>query len=74
MFFILKHEVPFTTKKFIHGKIVCDIKLDKAETNHTRLTVRGNLLDYYGVLSTLTATVTTTKYLLNRIVSTLNVI
>ena len=52
---------------------MCDIKPDKVKSNHTRLTVGGNLLDYSGVMSTLTVTVTTTKFLLNRIVSTLNV-
>ena len=49
-----------------------DIKPDKIETHRTRLTLGGNLLDYYEVLSTPTATVTTTKYLLNSIISTLN--
>ena len=71
MFFIPKHEVPFTTKKCIYGKIVCDIKPDKVETHRTRLKVGGNLLEYSGVLSTLTATVTTTKFLLNSIISTI---
>ena len=71
MFFIPKHEVPFTTKKCIYGKIVCDIKPDKVETHRTRLKVGGNLLEYSGVLSTLTATVTTTKFLLNSIIYTI---
>ena len=72
MVFISKHEVPFITKKVTYGKHVCDINPDKVETHRTRLTVGGNLLDYAGVMSTPTATVTTTKFLLNSIVSTIN--
>ena len=72
MVFISNYEVLFTTKKFIYGKIVCDINPDKVETRRTRLIVGRNLLEYDGVLSTMTATVTTTKCLLNIIVSTLN--
>ena len=52
---------------------MCDIKQDKVETNYTRLTVGGNLLDYSGFLSTQTASAKTTKCLLNIIVFTLNV-
>ena len=51
---------------------MCDINPDKFKKYRTRLTVGGNLLDYAGVLSTPTATVTTTKYLLNSIISTLD--
>ena len=59
LFFIPHHELTLTTNKVAYEKIVCDIKPDKFETHRTRLTVRGNLLYYSGVLSTLTATVTT---------------
>ena len=72
MFFTPKHEVPFKTKKPTNGKIVCDIKTDKVETYRSRITVGGNLIDYSGVLSTLNETVTTTKCLLNSIVSAIN--
>ena len=53
-------------------KIICDIKPDKVETHRTRLTVEGNFLDYSGFLITPTATVTSTKFLLNSIFSTIN--
>ena len=64
MTFILKHEVTFTTEKITYGKNVCDIKLDIVKKNYNRLTVGENLMEYYGVLSTPTVTVTTTKCLL----------
>ena len=72
VFFILKHEVICTAEKVTYGKIVCDIKPDKFEKHRTMLKVGGNLLDCAGFMSTPTATVTTTEYLLNSIVCTLN--
>ena len=48
-----------------------NIKPDKEEYWRTRLTVGGNLLDYTGNLSTTTASVTTAKFLLNSVISTL---
>ena len=72
MVFISKHEVPFITKKVTYGKHVCDINPDKVETHRTRLTVGGNLLDYAGVMSTPTETVTTRNCLLNSIVYNIN--
>ena len=68
--FIPKEQAPFTKKKVTYGKIVCDIKNDKAEKHHTRLTVVDNLLEFTGNASTPVATITTTKCLLNSIVST----
>ena len=49
---------------------MCDIKPHKKETHRTRLTVGGNLLPFDGNLSVPGATVTTTKCMLNSIVST----
>ena len=51
---------------------MCDIKPYKFKTHRTRITVGGNLIDYSGVLSTPTATVTTKKCLLNSIVYATN--
>ena len=53
-----------------YGRLVCDIKENKIETHRTRLTVGRNLLDFAGLLSTPTATVTTTKCLFNSVIST----
>ena len=53
-----------------YGRLVCDIKENKTETRRTRLTVGGNLLDFAGLLSTPTATVTTAKCLFNSVIST----
>ena len=52
-----------------YGRLVCDIKEHKTETRQTRLTVGGNLLDFPGLLSTPTATVTTAKCLFNSVIS-----
>ena len=51
---------------------MCDINPDKFEKNRTRLIVGGYLMYYSLVLSTPSATVTTTKCILNRIIFTIN--
>ena len=43
MYFIPKEEFPFKTKKVTYPKILCDIRLNKAETHQTRITIGGNL-------------------------------
>ena len=53
-----------------YGRLVCDIKENKTETHHTRLTFGGNLLDFAGLLSTPTVTVTTAKCLFNSFIYT----
>ena len=53
-----------------YGRLFCDIKEHKSETHQKQLTVSGNLLDFPGLLSTPTATVTTTKCLFNSVIST----
>ena len=70
IFFKKKSAVP-KGKKLTYGRLVCDIKEHKSETHRTRLTVGGNLLDFPGLLSTPTATVTTAKCLFNSVISTL---
>ena len=57
------------SKRVTYGRLVCDIKKNKTETHQTRLTVGGNLLNFPGLLSTPTATVTTAKCLLNSVIS-----
>ena len=53
-----------------YGRLVCEIKEHKSETHRTQLTVGGNLLNFPGLLSTPTATVTTAKCLFNSVIST----
>ena len=53
-----------------YDRLVCDIKEHKSETHQTRLTVGGKLLDFPGLLSNPTATVTITKCLSNSGIST----
>ena len=57
-------------QKVTYGRIVCDIKENNTETHRTRLTVGRNLLDFAGLLSTPTATVTTTKCLFKSVIFT----
>ena len=52
------------------GRLVCDIKEHKYETNRARLMVGGKVLFSPGLLSTPTATITTAKCLFNRVIST----
>ena len=70
MYFIPKEEVPFKTKKVTYPKIICGIRPSKAKTHHTRIAVGGNLLDYEGTPTTLTAIITAAKCLFNSVVST----
>ena len=65
---ILKAQVP--KEKVTYGKIVCEVKLEKEEKERTRLTIRGNLLDFTGNLSAPTASVTTAKCVFNSVIST----
>ena len=67
--FIPKSKVP-KEKNVTYGKIVCEIKPEKEEKERTRLTVRGNLLDFTGNISAPTASVTTAKCVFNSVVST----
>ena len=53
-----------------YGRLVYGIKENKTETRRIRLMVSGNLLDFPGLLSTPTATVTTAKCLFNSVIST----
>ena len=64
-----KSAVP-RNKKVTYGRLVYDIKEHKTETYRTRLTVGRNLLDFPGLLSTPTATVTTAKCIFNSVIST----
>jgi len=46
--FIQRQDLP-RNKKATYGRFVCDLRPQKKETERTRLTVGGNLIDYPGV-------------------------
>ena len=71
MGFIPRHKVP-KNKIPTYGRLVCDIRIHKAETHRTRLTVGGNLINYTGDKSTATADLTTIKCLINSTISDSN--
>ena len=71
MGFIQRNKVP-KHKHPTYGRLVCDIRIHKAETHRTRLTVGGNLIKYAGDKSTATADLTTIKCLLNLTISDSN--
>ena len=57
-------------KKVTYARIVVDVRPEKAEPNRTRITAGGDKLDYFGDVSTETASLETAKILFNSIVST----
>jgi hypothetical protein len=68
-FFIDLKNIP-NDRKITSGKIVCDYKPHKKETELVRLTVGGNILDYSGDIATSMADITTFKILINSTLST----
>jgi hypothetical protein len=68
-FFIKLTYIP-TDINITYGKIVCDYKPHKKETEGVRLTVGGDKLDYSGNVATSTAGSTTFKILINSTLST----
>jgi hypothetical protein len=69
IFFIPAHQVP-AGRQVTYGRICANIRPHKVECNRVRLTVGGDKLDYPGITTTDTASLTTTKCLLNSTVST----
>jgi hypothetical protein len=67
--FVHKHQVP-TDRKVTYGRIVASIRPQKQEQNRARLTLGGDRLDYPGITTTQTASLTTSKCLFNSTVST----
>ena len=71
MFFIHKHQIPHDRRQDVtYGRIVVELRPQKTESNRTRLTVGGNLIDYPGDVSTPTADTTTAKLVINSTIST----
>jgi hypothetical protein len=71
LFFINKSEVPDDRWKDItYGKVVCNVRPQKAKTNRTRLTFGGNNTVTTIDCGTPTAKLLTVKLLFNSIIST----
>jgi hypothetical protein len=68
--FICRSNIP-KGRKFTYGSFVLDIKDHKEEKELTRLTVGGDQIEYPGDKSTRTTGFTTTKILINSVISTL---
>jgi hypothetical protein len=69
IFFIPRQAVP-KGKIITYGRFVLDISPNKSEIHRVRLTVGGNLIQYTGDFSTLSADLTTSKCLWNSTIST----
>ena len=67
-FFVHKHDIPYG-KKPTYIRIVCADRPEKACPQCVRWTAGGDQLTYTGTVSTKTADVTTTKCLLNSVLS-----
>jgi hypothetical protein len=68
--FIRRSNIP-KGRKVTCGLFVVDIKNHKEEKEHTRLTVGGDQIEYPGDKSIRTACLTTSKILINSVISTL---
>jgi hypothetical protein len=68
--FIRRSTIP-KGRKVTYGSFVVDIKDHKEEKERTRLTVRGDQIEYPGDKSTRTTGLTTAKILINSVISTL---
>ena len=71
IFFTPKEKVP-AGRTVTYGIIVAKIRPQKDETHRTRLTVRGNLLNLPGDVTTSTEDPITAKLLFNNVLSTKN--
>jgi hypothetical protein len=66
IFFIPHSQIPPNRRKDVtYGRICVDHRPKKKETNRTRLTAGGNLIDFPGDVSTPTADPTTAKLFIN---------
>ena len=69
VFFVPKDKVP-AGRTVTYGITVAEIRLQKAETHQTRLTVGGNLINFPGDVTTPTADLITAKIVFNSVLST----
>ena len=71
IFFIPKDKVT-SGRTVTYGRIVAEIRPQKAETHRTRLNLGGNLIHFPGDVTTPTANLITAKLILNSVLSTKN--
>ncbi len=71
MFFCIKyHDIPSHKRKEIcHTMVVCEVRPDKDDPNHTQITIGGNSICYPGNVGTNTASLELLKLLLNSVLS-----
>ena len=69
--FIPKDKVP-AGRTVTYGRIVAKIRPQKAETQRTRITVGGNLINFPGDVTTPTSYLITSKLVFNSVLSTKN--
>ena len=67
--FIHKHQIP-RNKKVTYARFCCDVQPQKEEKNRTQMTAGGDRLKYEGETATETASMETTKILINSTIST----
>ena len=70
--FSVKHSYVPENIKMSYVRLVASICPNKTETHRVRVTAGGDIIDYPDITSTDTASLTTTKILLNRVISTLD--
>ena len=69
--FVARKAVP-QHKKVTYARLVAELRPHKKEVHRVRVTVGGDRLDYTGITATQTASLTTTKCLINSTLSTKN--
>ena len=69
IFFVHPSEIPLH-KKVTYGRLVVDIRPLKEEKFRVRVTVRGDKLNFVGDDSSVAASLSTVKLLLNSVIST----
>ena len=71
IYFVPYNKVP-KHKTVTYPRIVCDYRPTKSDSNRTRITVGGNLIEYADEVYTATAGLMTAKILFNSVISTPN--
>ena len=66
--FIMKKQIP-PNKKVTYANMVCDYRPLKSDPWRTRLTIGGDMLDYYGDATSPASTLLDTKLLINSVIS-----
>ena len=71
LFLIDEEKIPRDRRNDVtYGRVVCDVREENTEKNHTRLTVGGYRINYPGDVSTPTACLLKLKLLVNSVIST----